>query len=204
MAEVSLLLWDIGGVLLSNAWDHEARRAAAEQFRLDPTELEARHERVDAEFETGRMDLGHYLAATVFYEPRPFTPEQFTEFIRSRSTPFPSALSVARSLRTDGRYVMAALNNESAELHQYRVDTFGLRDLFHIFLCSSTTGRLKPDPAAFRYALELTERTPGESLLLDDRLENVEAARSLGLQTVWVRDPERIRDDLRLAGVATN
>jgi putative hydrolase of the HAD superfamily len=201
MAKVSLLLWDVGGVLLSNAWDHTARAAAAVQFGLDAVELERRHALVDADFEAGRLDWQEYLSATVFYVPRSFSPEAFLEFMRGRSTPYPAALATARALRERGDYVMATLNNESRELNQFRIRAFRLKEIFEIFLSSCTTGRLKPDPEAYRYALQLTQCDPEESLLLDDRLENVEAAAQLGLRTVWVRDPERVREELARAGV---
>jgi hypothetical protein len=32
---VRALFWDVGGVLLSNAWDHTQRAAALEHFGLD-------------------------------------------------------------------------------------------------------------------------------------------------------------------------
>ena len=204
MSSVSLLLWDVGGVLLSNGWDRSARRAAAAHFHLDAEELERRHERVDAAFETGQLDVEQYLAATVFYEPRPFPPDAFRRFMREQSRRHPAALAAARSLRAGGRYVMATLNNESRELNEYRIRTFGLAELFHVFFSSCYTGHRKPDPAAFRYALELTRRSPDETLFLDDRPENIAAAARLGLRTLQVRDPGRVKEELALAGIASS
>ena len=40
---ITCALVDIGGVLLSNGWDRHARRAAAEHFSLNLTELDERH-----------------------------------------------------------------------------------------------------------------------------------------------------------------
>ncbi len=134
MAKVSLLLWDIGGVLLSNAWDRTSRAAAADHFHLDPVELERRHERVEEAFETGRLDLERYLSATVFDAARTFTPEEFYGFMCACSRANEAALVCARSLRERGEYVMAALNNESRELNEYRVATFHLVKVFHLFL----------------------------------------------------------------------
>lgn len=202
MAKVSLLLWDVGGVLLSNAWDHAERRAAADHFALDAEDLERRHEGVAAEFETGRIDEQEYLSKTVFYVPRSFSRETFQKFMRDQSTALPSSLAAARALRARGEYVMVALNNESRALNQYRIATFGLNEIFHAYLSSCYTGRRKPDPDAYRYALEIAQRDPAESLVLDDRRENVEAAARLGLRTIWVRDPARLRGDLALAGIA--
>jgi putative hydrolase of the HAD superfamily len=201
MARTSLLLWDVGGVLLSNGWDHAGRAAAAEHFHLDAEDLERRHESVAEAFETGRLDLDHYLARTVFQVPRTFSPDDFRAFMWARSTAHAPALACARALRREGRYVMAALNNESTELNDYRMSTFHLRDVFHVFLSSCYTGRRKPDPEAYRYALQITRHDPDEALFLDDREENIAAAARLGLRTIRVRDPARVREELASEGI---
>jgi putative hydrolase of the HAD superfamily len=202
MGKVSLLLWDVGGVLLSNGWDRSARGQAAVQFDLDPAELEQRHQQVDAAFESGQLDLGAYLDATVFHRPREFSRSAFVQFMRDRTAPIPSSLELASRLRERGEYILAALNNESRELNEYRIATFGLGRIFHAFFSSCYTGRRKPDPDAYRFALQITQRDPAESVFLDDRPENVEAAKRLGLRTILVRDPGRLRDDLLQVGVA--
>ena len=202
MADISLLLWDVGGVVLTNGWDQQARDVAAERFGLDRAELERRHLTVDAAFETGRLDWAGYLSATVFYESRAFSPDTFRKFMLDQSRENPAALATARALRSSGRYTMAALNNESRELNDYRIRTFGLRKVFHVFFSSCYTGLRKPDPAAFRYALELAQRPPEETLFLDDRPENVAAAARLGVRTLEVRDPGRLREELAEVGVA--
>lgn len=203
VADVSLLLWDIGGVLLSNGWDRAGRAAAAARFGLDANDLERSHERLAAALETGRLDWAGYLAATVFDRPRPFSPADFRRFVWDRSVPHPEALAVARGLRARGDFTLAALNNESRELNDYRIERFHLGEIFHAFFSSCETGRRKPEPDAFRYPLALTHRRPEETLFLDDREENVAAAAQLGLRTVLVRDPERVREDLLAAGIPT-
>jgi putative hydrolase of the HAD superfamily len=200
----SLLLWDVGGVLLSNGWDAASRAAAATHFDLDAAEFERRHARVDAAFETGRIDGDGYLDETVFYAPRSFSREEFREFMRAQSTSYPAALATARALRDDGRFVMAVLNNESRELNEYRIRKFGLREIFHDFFTSCYTGRLKPDPAAYRFPLEITQHAPEECLFLDDRPENLRAAEGLGLQTLRVEDPERLREELAGIGIGSS
>ncbi len=203
MAELSLLLWDVGGVLLSNGWDRTARADAAAHFGLDPAELERRHQRVDVAFETGRMAASDYLAATVFYEPRSFAPDAFSKFMRDRSRRYAEAYAAAKELRAADRYLMAALNNESRELNEFRIRTFDLREVFHVFFSSCYTGLRKPEPAAFTHALDLTQRAPDEALFLDDRPENIQAAGRVGLRTLLVRDPTQLREELRRAGVAS-
>jgi len=200
--EIAALLWDVGGVVLSNGWDHEGRRAAAAHFGLDAADLERRHTSLARRLETGGMDWAEYLASTVFYAPRPFSAEEFRRFVWERSTPFPAALECARSLRRSGRYVQVALNNESRELNEYRIARYRLNELFHAFLSSCYTGRWKPEPEAFRNALDVLQRSPEECLFLDDRPENIAAGAAAGLRTLLVRSPEQIREDLLVAGVS--
>jgi putative hydrolase of the HAD superfamily len=201
MAEVSALFWDVGGVLLSNGWDREARVAAAVRFALDPDDFERRHEHVADAFESGRLDLDQYLTATVFDVPRSFPRDEFVAFMHSRSTAHAPAIACARSFAADGHYLMATLNNESRELNEYRITAFHLRDVFGLFLSSCYTGRRKPSPDAYRFALAVTQRAPDEALLLDDRRENVDAAARVGLRTVWVQDPGRVRQELASVGI---
>ncbi|HEV8049364.1 MAG TPA: HAD family phosphatase [Thermoplasmata archaeon] len=204
MARISLLLWDIGGVLLSNGWDHGSREAAVRHFGLDGAEFEKRHAQVESDFERGRIDWDQYLEATVFYTPRAFLPGAVRSFAESRSTAIVPNLDLARRLRTRREWTMATLNNESRQLNDYRIRTFGLRDVFDVFFSSGYTGRRKPDPAAYEYALRLTQRLPEETIFIDDRPENVAAAAALGLRTVLMRDPAQLRNDLASAGVAAS
>ncbi len=201
MDRPSLLLWDVGGVLLTNGWDRASRADAIVRFRLDATAFEDRHARVEAEFETGRLDAEGYLDATVFYEPRSFSRAEFRNYMFERSRPHPEAIATARDLRKGGEYRMAVLNNESRELNEYRIRTFGLHEIFDDFFSSCYTGRRKPDPAAFRLALSVTQQEPQATLFLDDRPENVAAAARLGVRTLRVEDPRHLREELAGVGV---
>lgn len=71
MPAIRAIFWDVGGVLLSNAWDHIERSAAFEHFRLEEEEFRARHEMVVSSFERGEISLDECLGRTVFYRDRP-------------------------------------------------------------------------------------------------------------------------------------
>jgi FMN phosphatase YigB (HAD superfamily) len=44
----------------------------------------------------------------------------------------------------------------------------------------------KPQPAAFRIALDRLAADPRDSTLIDDLLPNLRAAKQLGMRTVWI------------------
>ena len=60
---------------------------------------------------------------------------------------------------------------------------------------------VKPDPAIYRHVLGLLGTQPGETLFLDDRLENIEAARALGIQAIQFSTVEKLRQDLIAGGL---
>lgn len=199
MASIRGLFWDVGGVLLTNAWDHDERNLAIERFLLDKPEFETRHKKLVPAFEEGRLTLDEYLDQTVFYQPRSFTAEDFKRFMFSLSKPIPETLEVARSL--SGKYLMATINNESRELNQYRIQNFGLTECFDIFVSSCFVGMRKPEERMFRLALELTQQDPAECCFIDDRPVNIEGAAKAGMWTVLMRDPIQLRKDLQNLGV---
>ena len=79
MSAIRAIFWDVGGVLLSNAWDHNERKEALEHFHLqeEEKEFQARHELVVSSFERGKISLDEYLSHTVFYRERSYTREEF-------------------------------------------------------------------------------------------------------------------------------
>jgi putative hydrolase of the HAD superfamily len=196
---IRTLFWDIGGVLLTNAWDHDERDLAIQKFQLDKSEFEARHKKVLVPFEEGSLSLDEYLEETVFYRPRPFTPDEFTQFMFSLSRAKPETMEIARSL--SGKYQMATINNESRKLNQYRIQTFKLTELFDLFISSCFVGVRKPEARIYRMALDVTQHVADECCFIDDRPINLEGAAKLGIKTVLMKDAAQLRRDLQKLGV---
>jgi putative hydrolase of the HAD superfamily len=76
-AAVTCLFLDIGGVLLTNGWDHSARLRAATNLTLDLAEMEDRHRLTFDAYEEGKLTLEEYLGRVVFHQQRPFTRAEF-------------------------------------------------------------------------------------------------------------------------------
>ena len=64
--EITTLFLDIGGVLLTNWWDHHARKRAATNFKLELPEMEDRHHLTFDTYEEGKRTLEEYLGRVVF------------------------------------------------------------------------------------------------------------------------------------------
>jgi putative hydrolase of the HAD superfamily len=198
---VRALFWDVGGVLLTNAWDHTERAAALEHFGLDEKEFHDRHETVVASFESGKTTLDEYLDQTVFYHARPFTREAFKEFMFSLSQPIPEVLKYARTLASTGKYFMGTINNESRELNQYRIDKYEFRGIFRVFVSSCFVGLRKPENQIYKLALDITQLNPEECVFIDDRNPNLECPAKMGMHTIQMQDVEQLWKDLEKIGV---
>jgi putative hydrolase of the HAD superfamily len=72
---------------------------------------------------------------------------------------------------------------------------------FDLLVWSCEVGLAKPDPAIYRHMLAKLGTRPEETLFIDDKLPNVEAARALKIQTVHFSSVERLREDLIAAGL---
>jgi putative hydrolase of the HAD superfamily len=205
LPRISTLFWDVGGVLLSNAWDHEQRQQTLKQFDLndeDEAEFESRHEMLISSFERGKISLQDYLERTIFYRPRPFTIEAFTQHIFSLSQPYPDTLRLAKELTRSCKYLMSTINNESKELNLYRIQTFGLREIFSLFVSSCFVRLRKPEEGIYRLALDITQQPPEECCFIDDRPLNLDSASKLGMHVIQMKDAEQLRQDLQKLGVA--
>jgi len=199
---ITHVFFDVGGVLGSSGWGTEPRALAVERFKLDAEDFDRRHREVVGAWEEGRLSLDEYLDCTVFDVARPFTRDEFTAFMLAQSRPFPETIALARDLAASGRFRLATLNNESAELNAHRLRRFGLAPIFTTFFSSCWLGVAKPARRIYELALAMAQADAAQSLFIDDREQNLAPARALGMQGIRFTTAGRLRADLAALGVA--
>ena len=200
MPKISAVFSDVGGVLLTNGWDHCQRKNLVEHFGLDQEDFEDRHQLLSAALDTGQLGIDHYLDRAIFYRPRSFSKQAVRDFIYAQSEEIPGSLVLmARLAQT--RLFLATVNNESRELNLYRIEKFGLRHYFPVFFSSCFLGVKKPDEPIYHLALDLSQRPPEECIFIDDRPLNLECARRLGIHTIQFLNAGQLESDLHGLGV---
>jgi putative hydrolase of the HAD superfamily len=99
---------------------------------------------------------------------------------RNQVEPFADVIPALRELGK--RYRLVSVTNGNSDVAQTP-----LRGLFHLSLTAAGVGAQKPNPALFQGALDWAGVTPAEALHLgDDPRLDVEAARRIGMGSVWV------------------
>jgi putative hydrolase of the HAD superfamily len=199
--EITTLFWDIGGVILTNGWDHNSRDEAAKMFALDLGEFRERHDLSFPAFDAGQITLNQYLDRTLFYRPRSFSREEFTAFMFAQSREYPETRAVLSDVARSGKYYLASINNEPRELNDYRIEAFGLRKEFQAFFSSCYLSARKPEETIYRIALEVSQRPAESAVFIDDRALNLENPRRLGMQVVHHQNAKQLRADLQSLGI---
>ncbi len=194
--KIQTIFLDIGGVLLTNGWDTDARRRAVEQYHLDEKDMEKRHSMAFDIYERGRITLDDYLDATVFYTERPFSRAAFRDFMFSQSQALPGALDFFHEVKAKTGLPIAALNNEPRELNDYRIKKFQLDSLFDFFISSCYIDMRKPEAGMYRLACDMAAIAPAQGLYIDDRAYYMPTATQVGLQCLHYTGIEAARREL--------
>lgn len=188
--QITCLFLDIGGVLLTNGWDTHIRKGAAANFDLDFQAIEDRHRLVFAIYEEGKLSLEEYLSRTVFYENRPFTRDQFREFMFAQSKADPEMIELIRALKAKYALRTIVVSNEARELNAYRIKKFDLGGFVDAFVSSCFVGMRKPDERIFRLALDIAQVPPEQIVYLENTAMHADVAQSLGIPSILHTDYE--------------
>jgi putative hydrolase of the HAD superfamily len=182
--EVSTIFLDIGGVLLTNGWDHHMRQRAAEKFNLDYEELNERHHLTFDTYEQGKLSLDEYLTRVIFHEQRPFSRDEFRDFMFKQSEPYPDMIEMIRDLQARYHLRVGAISNEGRELTVYRIEEFDLAEFMDFFVSSCFVHYRKPDEDMYRIALDISQAKPEQSVYIEDRPMFVDVAQGLGIHGI--------------------
>jgi HAD superfamily hydrolase (TIGR01509 family) len=192
---IRTLFWDIGGVVLTNGWDIDQRTKVLSRLGVDLEAYEEVHERANYYWERGLITAKEFFAQTVL-NPNPKLDLTFDivwkQVCAQSKVLHPECLDILAELKRQGRYRLATLNNESRELNGHRLDAFKLRSLFDYFICSGYVHEMKPLPGVYRSAIDISGFEARTALFIDDKEENCESAKVLGMQTIWFKNPEQL------------
>jgi putative hydrolase of the HAD superfamily len=155
------------------------------------------------EYDCGRADFHQHwqaFADAAGVKLQPAQVERITEmetlmWLRANH----EALALAREIKARGIRI-AILSNMPRDLLAYVRREFDWLDEFEAKVWSCELGTVKPDPTIYRVCLDALGCQPQRALFFDDRLNNVEAARELGMEAHIFESAEQARAIVR-AGI---
>ena len=178
------VIFDLGGVLLKTV-DYAPRHAWDARLGLPPGSVErAAHNRAGwVAAQAGRLSIAEYWrdVAEQMGLPPEDTQQLAVDFYSGDRLDL-ELIDYIRMLRQNGHQV-ALLSNETVELRG-KLGQLGILNLFDPVVISAEIGVMKPAAAAYQSVLESLGRPPQETAFVDDRLENVQGARALGIHAI--------------------
>jgi putative hydrolase of the HAD superfamily len=201
---ITTLFLDVGGVLLTDGWDHHARKRAAKQFKLNWWQMEQRHSLNFNIYEEDKLTLYEYLGWLLFYEKRPFTRAEFRRFMFAQSKPYPEMIELIRNLKAKYGLKIIVLSNEARELNAHRIRTFKLDEFVDAFVSSCFVHLHKPDEAIFRMALDIAQTPARQIIYIENTPMFVQIAEGLGIRSILHTDYKSTCAKLSALGLKTD
>ena len=201
---IRTVFWDLGGVVLTNGWDLQQRTRVLSRLGVDLKVYEELHAAANYDWERGLITAREFFTETVL-RPNPTLGLTFDVLWRQvcaeSKVLHPECLDILADLKSSGKVRVATLNNESRELNEHRLDCFKLRSLFDYFICSGYVHEMKPRPGIYEAAIDISGFEPEQTLFIDDKHENCEAAAELGMRALRFESPSQLSRALGTFGI---
>ena len=203
-AAITCLFLNIGGVLLTNGWDHLTRRRVAKHFKLDWAKMEERHRLNFETHEEDKITFNEYLSRVVFYEKRPFTRAEFRQFMFAQSEPVAGMIELVRNLKAKYGLKIIVVSNESRELNAHRISTFKLSGFVDAFVSSCYVHLRKPDADIFKLALDIAQTPARQTVYIENTPLFAQVAEGFGIRSILHMDYKSTCAKLFALGLKTN
>ncbi len=109
---------------------------------------------------------------------------------------FEEAVDTLKKLK-DKNYECYVLSNWSAETFAGMTDDYPFLKLFDGLLISGEDKLIKPDHAIYQLARDRFNLNPEETVFIDDKLENIQAAQEMNFKTIHLTDPNIIKTEIK-------
>lgn len=182
------IIFDVGNVLIGGRWRDMCREAGWDEEKTEKISRGFFENPLWPDFDAGIVSVDELIESVA--EKYPELKEEARWFIVSGKKMVaerPKVWELAEKLKEKG-FKLYLLSNYSEELFRLHTDGFPFLDLMDGGVISYQIKKIKPDPAIYQYLMQKYQLKPEECLFFDDRPENTEAARRLGMAAVTVEN----------------
>lgn len=193
---IKLIIFDLEDVLI-NSW-HEIVKY------LDVDEIDFRNidqSDLRKDLQLGKISEGEFFKKFIKITHTKYSVEELKTIVREVLTPIDRMLDLVKSLKS--RYKLAILSNFTKEWAEHLIKKYEFDKLFDATFWSFERGIKKPWHESY---LEVTKHfniPPENSLLIDDKIRNTEAAAKLGFNTILFEEFGQLKKELLELGVST-
>ena len=209
MKQIKNIAFDLGGVVIALSYEQAVRRFEEIGLKDARQHLDAFHQRgIFGDLERGiitteefRIELGKLIGREVTYDECLYAWHGYVEYVPQKN------LQMLLKLRQLG-YKVCLLSNTNPFMMQWAMSNefdgngHSMDYYFDNLYLSYKYKHMKPSPEIFKIMLEGQQSSAEETLFIDDGQKNVEAAKELGMKTLFPENNEDWTEPLaKLLGI---
>ena len=195
------IIFDLGGVVLTNDWDKNYLkyvREFTEHFKISPEDMDRAWKKFWHLFRNGKITEDEFWRMFLT-EANVENPEEKVEeakrIWRKHQKAHECMLSLIKTLKR--KYRVVALTNLSKEWYEFKVRKFNLLNYFDFIVSSGHFGKDKSGKEIYLHTLKRLNIPPEECLFIDDRERNVKIARDIGMRAILFKDASSLKRKLK-------
>jgi HAD superfamily hydrolase (TIGR01509 family) len=193
---VKNVIFDLGGVVIE--WnsdrileayyaDPDVRAVMKQQMFQHPDWLE---------LDRGTMHESELLARLGVRTGRPAAElNGLFDAVRESLHAKPDTVALLEKLYARG-VPLYCLSNISSDIFKYLRERHSFWGVFRGIVISGDLKMIKPEPEIFHFLLQRYGLAAAETVFVDDNAPNIEAARALGIQTVWFKNARQCEREI--------
>jgi putative hydrolase of the HAD superfamily len=191
------------GLVLSGPAEPAARAQLLQLTGLAPEVFDTHYWKYRLAYDKGTLNGRTYWQTIAHDTKLSLTPEQIEALIEQDvllwASVNPIMLDWVVRVRAAGMKT-AILSNMGEDLLAHMRKNFRWLESFHHLTWSCELDMIKPEAAIYEHTLEKLGVRPEEALFLDDKIENIEGARQVGLHALLFHNAETLEVDLEKNG----
>lgn len=195
--DIKTIFFDVGGVILVDFIDQKLIDLA-KKYDINPNPLLNVREKYRPLADLGLISDSEFWFKALMEVGVKAVTEDFE--IESYMQQIDGTLNIVNKLKQKG-YQIAILSNDSKDMALSKRKKYNFDELFDDVIFSCELGIKKPDFEIYRIASNRLNTSPEQVVFIDDRLENIEAARKTGMYSILFRNPDQLGKELNQLNV---
>lgn len=198
---IKAVIFDLGGVLVDNPapgmFSHYAKT-----LNVTVKQLEKVYPKYEVDWQKGALTEEEFWkkVTTDLHVPQPNVTSLWLDGFLSSYHEKGEMFSLIKKLKSDG-YTIALLSNTEVPIMNY-IKEKSWSD-FDLFIYSCEVGMRKPDLEIYETTLSNLNINPEEAVFIDDKAENINAAKSIGMHAILFANPQQVISELHNVGLSS-
>lgn len=191
---MKILLFDLGGVCLSNYWSRDQRKLFSEKFEIDSKKVYEFHIKHVKEFNCGKLSEKEYFQKLFEYVRKEPEVEKGIKFLRDQCKASMEMLKFISILKN--KYLLYSHTNENKQAGLFRIEKFDLQNYFQNIFVSGEIGFEKPDSKFYSFIIDKLKCNPQDIIFVDDHERNLIPAREIGMKTILFENLDQFKKEM--------